>query len=52
MSNKFKIYEVEQRLIDFLRGDGEFADRPSKEVDKQVYSHHGINKIHTDKYFV
>ena len=51
MSNKFKIYEVEQRLIDFLRGDGEFADRPSKEVDKQVYSHHGINKIHTDKYF-
>ena len=51
MSNKFKIYEVEQRLIDFLRGDGEFADRPSNEVDKQVYSHFGTNRIHTDKYF-
>ena len=50
-NNKFKIYEVDQRLIDYLRGDGEFADRPSKEVDKQVYSHHGINKLHTDKYF-
>ena len=51
MSNKFKIYEVEQRLIDFLRGDGEFDDRPSDKVDKQVYSHYGINKIHSDKYF-
>ena len=51
MSNKFKIYEVEQRLIDFLRGDGEFADRPSKEVDKQVYSHYGLNRKNSDKYF-
>ena len=51
MFNKFKIYEVEQRLIDFLRGDGEFADRPINKVDKQVYSHHGNNKIHSDKYF-
>ena len=49
--NKFKIYEVEQRLIDFLRGDGEFTNRPSKEVDKQVYSHYGLNKRNSDKYF-
>lgn len=51
MPNKFKIYEIEQRLIDFLRGDGEFADRPSKEVDKQVYSHYGLNRKNSDKYF-
>ena len=51
MNNKFKIYEVDQRLIDYLRGDGEFADRPSKEVDKQIYSHHGLNRKNSDKYF-
>lgn len=50
-NNKFKIYEVEQCLIDFLRGDGEFTNRPSKEVDKQVYSHYGLNKRNSDKYF-
>lgn len=50
-NNKFKIYEVDQRLIDYLRGDGEFADRPSKEIDKQVYSHYGLTKKHSDKYF-
>ncbi len=51
MNNKFKIYEVDQHLIDYLRGDGEFADRPSKEVDKQVYSHYGLDRRNSDKYF-
>ena len=50
-NNKFKIYEVDQRLIDYLRGDGEFTNRPSKEVDKQIYSHYGLTKRHSDKYF-
>lgn len=40
MFNRFKIYEVDQRLIDFLRGDGEFANRQSNEIDRQVYSHY------------
>ena len=35
----------------YLQGDGEFADRPSKEVDKQIYSHHGLNRRNSDKYF-
>lgn len=51
MLNKFRIFEVDQRLIDYLRGDGEFADRPSKEIDKQVYSHYGLNRRNSDKYF-
>ena len=37
LNNKFRIFEVDQRLIDYLRGDGEFANRPSKEIDKQVF---------------
>ena len=51
LNNKFRIFEVDQRLIDYLRGDGEFANRPSKEVDKQVYSHYGLNRKNSDKYF-
>jgi len=51
LNNKFRIFEVDQRLIDYLRGDGEFAYRPSKEVDKQVYSHYGLNRRNSDKYF-
>ena len=52
MSNsKFKIYEVDQQLINYLRGDGEFANRPSNEIDKQVYSHYRLNRRNSDKYF-
>ena len=29
----------------------EFANRSIKEVDKQIYSHYGLTKRHSDKYF-
>jgi hypothetical protein len=48
--NKYRIYEINQDLIDFLRGDGKYNDRPFDCVDKQIYSHYGQLKQHIDKY--
>lgn len=47
---QFRMYEVEQDYINFLRGEGRFAYRLDNEIDKQVYSHYGIEKEHQDKY--
>lgn len=49
-SNNYRIYEIDQDLIDFLRGDGKYAYRSSNDVDKQIYSHRGEINKHSDKY--
>jgi hypothetical protein len=49
-TNKYRIYKIDQDLINFLRGDGNYANRPFNCIDKQIYSHYGQTKLHSDKY--
>ena len=49
-SNNYRIYEVDQDLINFLRGDEKYSSCPLNNVDKQIYSHYGEIKKHSDKY--
>ena len=46
---RFRVYEVDQDYINFLKGEGRFAYRLKNETDKQVYSHFGLDKENTDK---
>jgi hypothetical protein len=46
----YRFYEIESSTIDFLRGEGEFANRPSHLVDKQIKAHDKHKNIHTNKY--
>jgi hypothetical protein len=48
--NNYRIYEINQDLIDFLRGDGIHQKRSPNNVDRQIYSHYGEIKKHSDKY--
>jgi hypothetical protein len=48
--DEYRIYEIDQDLIDFLRGEGKYIDRDLLLIDKQVYSHHGKKQEHGDKY--
>ena len=47
---RFRVYEVDQDYINFLKGEGRFAYRLKNETDKQVYSHFGLDKENTNKY--
>ena len=47
---RFRVYEVDQDYINFLKGGGRFAYRLKNETDKQVYSHFGLDKENTNKY--
>jgi hypothetical protein len=49
-NNEYRIYEINQNLINFLRGDGKYRNRPLSCIDKQIYSHYGEFKLHSDKY--
>lgn len=49
-NDEYRIYEVEQDLIDFLRGEGKHVNRSIYCIDKQVYSHYGEVRLHSDKY--
>ena len=46
---RFRVYEVDQDYINFLKGEGRFAYRLKNETDKQVHSHFGLDKENTDK---
>ncbi|MDR3163541.1 MAG: type III toxin-antitoxin system ToxN/AbiQ family toxin [Mycoplasmataceae bacterium] len=48
--NKYSIYTLDIELVNFLRGDGKYNNRPLNEIDKQIYSHFGQNRQYTDKY--
>lgn len=47
--NKYSFFEVSQDLINFLRGDGPY-EHDKRDFDKQIYSHYGESKKHSDKY--
>jgi hypothetical protein len=40
----YRIYEIDQDLINFLRGEGKYKKRLANQIDKQVYSHYGESK--------
>ena len=49
-SENYRIYEVEQDFVNFLRGDDVYKKRSLTKIDRQVYSHYGLDKEHSDKY--
>jgi hypothetical protein len=48
--NNYRIYEIDQDLINFLRGDSFYSNRDKNLIDKQVYSHFDKTNIRSDKY--
>jgi hypothetical protein len=47
--NNYRIYEVPQDLINFLRKDGKYKNF-SHAGDPQIYSHYSQAHQHSDKY--
>jgi hypothetical protein len=45
----YRYFCVPQDLINFLRGDDKYS-KDNRIFDKQIYSHYGDNKQHSDKY--